>query len=140
MNEVKEIKNQDIQTAETKTTETAHSWDEALEKEAWISPMINIYETDDDFILETFMPGVAKENLKIKYEDGAVVLMGRINYDEIMNRKYVLREMEIGNYYRKLNLSDSIDESKIEAHFENGMLTLRLPKHERIKPRTIAIS
>lgn len=140
MNEVKEIKNQEIQSTESQAAEKIHSWDEALEKEAWVSPMINIYETNEDFILETFMPGVTKDNLKIKYEDGAVVLMGRINYNEIMNRKYVLREMEIGNYYRKLNLSDSIDESKIEAHFENGLLTLRLPKHERIKPRTITIS
>ncbi|RMD50435.1 MAG: Hsp20/alpha crystallin family protein [Ignavibacteria bacterium] len=137
MNEVKEMNK--VETTEQKETKVT-SWDEALEKEAWVSPMINIYETDDDFVLETYMPGVTKENLKIKYEDGAIVLMGRINYDEVMNRKYVLREMEIGNYYRKLNLSDSIDESKIEAHFENGLLTLHLPKHERIKPRTIEIS
>ncbi len=135
MNEVK-----DVQTTEQKIEQKVNSWDEALEKEAWISPMINIHETEDDFILEAFMPGVTKENLKIKYEDGAIVLMGRINYDEIMSRKYVLREMEIGNYFRKLNLSDSIDESKIEAHFENGVLNLRLPKHDRVKPRTINIA
>jgi HSP20 family protein len=102
--------------------------------------MINIHETEDDFILEDFMPGVTKNNLKIKYEDGAIVLMGRIDYDEITSRKYILREMEIGNYFRKLNLSDSIDENKINAYFENGVLNLRLPKHERIKPRTIDIS
>ncbi len=138
MNEVKEIK--DVQTSEHSIEEKKFSWDEALEKEAWVSPMINIHETEDDFILEAFMPGVTKNNLKIKYEDGAIVLMGRIDYDEITSRKYILREMEIGNYFRKLNLSDSIDENKINAYFENGVLNLRLPKHERIKPRTIDIS
>lgn len=138
MNEVKEVK--DVQTTEQKVEQKKDVWEEALEKEAWISPMINIHETDDEFILESFMPGVTKDNLKIKYEDGSLVLMGRINYDEIANRKYVLREMEIGNYYRKLNLSDTIDESKIEAHFESGILSLHLPKHERIKPRTISIA
>jgi HSP20 family protein len=115
------------------------TWDEALEKEAWISPLINIYETDDNFHLEAYMPGVNKDDIKIKYEDGSLVLMGRINFDEVVNRKYILREMEIGNYYRKLNLSDTIDDSKIEAHFENGVLNLTLPKHERVKPKVIKI-
>ena len=135
MNEVKEM-----QKTEEKIEQKKDVWEEALHNEAWISPLINIFENDDEFILETFMPGVTKDNLKIKYEDGSLVLMGRINYDEVINRKYVLREMEIGNYYRKLNLSDTIDESKIEAQFENGVLTLHLPKHERIKPRTINIA
>ncbi len=115
------------------------SWDEALEKEAWISPMINIYETDDNFHLEAFMPGVDKDNIKIKYEDGSLVIMGRINFNEVVDRKYILREMEVGNYYRRLNLSDTIDDTKIEASFENGVLSLVLPKHERVKPKVIKI-
>ena len=115
------------------------SWDEALEKEPWISPMINIYETDDNYHLEAFMPGVNKDDIKIKYEDGSLVIMGRINFNEVADRKYILREMEIGNYYRKLNLSDTIDDSKIEAVFENGVLNLVLPKHERVKPKVIKI-
>jgi len=115
------------------------NWNEALEKEAWISPMINIYETDDNFHLEAFMPGVNKDKIKIKYEDGSLIIMGKINFEEAIKRTYILKEMEIGNYYRKINISDSIDDSKIEAEFENGVLSLTLPKHERVKPRTIQI-
>ena len=115
-------------------------WNEALEKEAWISPMINIYETDEDYHLEAFMPGVDKDSIKIKYEDGSLIIMGKINFDEVIKRTYILKEMEVGNYYRRINLSDSIDDSKIEAHFENGVLALSLPKHERVKPRTIKIA
>ncbi|KUG24902.1 hypothetical protein ASZ90_005280 [hydrocarbon metagenome] len=66
--------------------------------------------------------------------------MGRINYNEAVNRKYILNEYTIGNYYRKFKISDSIDNSKIEARFENGVLTVKLPKHDRVKPRTIEIN
>ena len=55
------------------------------------------------------------------------------------NRKYILNENEIGNYYRKFRISNSVDETKIEARFENGQLIVKLPKHDRIKPRTIDI-
>ena len=103
-----------------------------------------IKETRFPFIQENFflvasMPGVNKDNVKVKLEDGSLVMMGKINYEEASNRKYVLQENEVGNYYRKFNVSDSIDSNRIDAKFENGQLTLTLPKHERIKPKNIEI-
>jgi HSP20 family protein len=66
--------------------------------------------------------------------------MGRLDrYDELKNMKYIVKETEFGNYYRKFNLTDSIDDTKIEAEMKNGVLTVVLPKHERIKPKTITI-
>ena len=115
------------------------SWDEALEQESWIAPLVDIYETNDDYFLTAVMPGVKKENVKIKLEEGNLVLMGRIDYNNTVNRKYVLHETEIGNYYRRFKISDSVDESKIDAKLENGILNLKLPKHERVKPKTIEI-
>ena len=115
------------------------SWDEALEKETWVAPLVDIYETTDDYFLTALMPGVSKENVKIKFEEQTLVIMGRINFNESLQRKYVLKETEIGNYYRRFNISDSVDESKIDAKLNDGVLTIRLPKHERVKPRTIEI-
>jgi HSP20 family protein len=115
------------------------SWDEALEKESWIAPLVDIYETKEDYFLTAAMPGVKKEHVKIKLEEGHLVLMGRINFDETVNRKYVLHETEIGNFYRRFKISDSVDESKIDAKLEDGILNVRLPKHDRIKPKTIEI-
>lgn len=120
--------------------ESNSSWDEALEKESWIAPMVNIYETDDDFHMEAFMPDVDRDKIKVKLEEGSLVIMGRINYDEAINRKYILNEYTVGNYYRKFRISDSIDNNKIEAKFENGVLSVKLPKHDRVKPRTIEIN
>lgn len=124
---------------EMQEVKTQKSWEEALENESWVAPLVDIYETDDEFFLNAYIPGVKKENLKIKLEDGHLVIMGRIDYDEAVNRKYVLKETEIGNFYRRFKISDSIDESKIDAKLENGVLEVRLPKHERVKPRTIEI-
>lgn len=115
------------------------TWDEALERESWIAPLVDIYETNDDYFLTALMPGVNKENVKIKLEEGQLVIMGRIDYDSAVNRRYVLHETEIGNYYRRFKISNSVDESKIDAKLENGILNVKLPKHERVKPKTIEI-
>jgi HSP20 family molecular chaperone IbpA len=115
------------------------SWDEALEKESWVAPLIDIFETTEDYFLMAQMPGVSKEDVKIKLEEGFLVIMGRITFDEAMNRKYVLKETETGNFYRRFKISENIDESKIDAKLENGVLNIKLPKHERMKPKTIEI-
>ncbi|OGU75884.1 MAG: hypothetical protein A2V93_01910 [Ignavibacteria bacterium RBG_16_34_14] len=122
-----------------KVKEKEQQWEEVLETEAVVAPFVDIYETEDNFVLTANMSGVARDNVKLKLEEGSLSIFGKVNYDELKNRKYILNENEVGNYYRKFRISKSIDESKIEAHFENGQLTVKLPKHDRIKPRTITI-
>ncbi|MBI1932069.1 MAG: Hsp20/alpha crystallin family protein [Ignavibacteriales bacterium] len=120
--------------------EEKRSWEEALEKESWVAPLIDIYETNDDYFIVANMPGVSKEDVKIKVEDGDLVIMGRINFSDVLNKKYLLKEIDPSNYYRKFKLSDSINEEKIVATLENGRLQINLPKLERVKPRTIEIN
>ena len=128
-----------VENKEMVEVHTGKSWEESLEKESWVAPLADIYETKDDYFLVANMPGSAKYNIKIKLEEGSLIIMGRINYDEVKHRKYVLKETEFGNYYRKFNLAESIDDTKIDAEFENGQLIVKLPKHERVKPKTISI-
>lgn len=116
-----------------------NSWDEALEKESWVGPLVDIYETEDAFTLIADMPGVSKENVRIKLEDGDLVIMGRIDFNDRINKTYILNETQIGNYYRKFHISDGVDDSKIDARLENGQLKIHMPKHERLKPKTIEI-
>ncbi len=116
------------------------SWEESFEKETWIAPLVDIVETDENFVLVAYMPGVSKDNAQVKLEDNNIVIMGRLDkYEELKNARYIVKEQEFGNYYRKFNLSENIDETKIEAEMKDGMLTVVLPKHERIKPKTIEI-
>jgi len=115
-------------------------WDEALENQTWVSPKTSIFETEDNYFLTADMPGVSREKIKVELVKGSLIIMGRIDYQDISTRKYILQENEFGNFYRKFNLSDSIDSNKIDAKFENGQLVVNLPKHERIKPKNIVIN
>lgn len=120
--------------------EETKSWEEALNAEKWISPKSDIYESADEFWLIVNLPGVSRANIKIKIEDGHLIVMGRIDYDNLITRKYVMQENELGNYYRKFKLSDSVDGSKIEARYDDGQLVIKLAKSEKMKVKNIQIN
>ncbi len=122
-----------------KVEEDNKSWESVLDTECCYTPLVDIFETDDAFILSADMPGVKKEDVSLRLEESCMMLFGKINYHEELNRRYILKEKETGHFFRKFKISDSIDESKISANFANGQLTVMLPKHERIKPHIINI-
>lgn len=115
------------------------SIDEMLRTENYITPMVDIFEMPDEFVLSANMPGISRKNIQVKVDDKLLVLFGKIDYTQAVNRKYILNENEIANYYRQFNISDTIDETKIEAKYDNGQLVVRLPKHDKAKLRTINI-
>ncbi|MBK9099115.1 MAG: Hsp20/alpha crystallin family protein [bacterium] len=117
-----------------------YSIEEILRTENNISPASDIFENKDEYILIANMPGVARSEVQVKVIEESLVVFGRINYDEVSNRNYILNENEVGNYFRKFKISDSIDKTKINAKYDNGQLIVHLPKSEKIKPRTIDIA
>ena len=116
------------------------SFDEILQTERIVKPVIDIYETDNEFVLNANMPGLSRDNLKVKLEENELVMFGRIDYENTMGRKYLLNESLLGNYFRRFKLADTIDKNKIEAKYDNGQLIVKLPKYEKAKPRTIDIN
>ena len=131
MNDSKEI----VSVEETNN----QSIDELLRTENYITPLVDIFEITDEFVLTANMPGISRKNIQVKVDDKLLVLFGKIDYTDAVNKKYILNENEIGNYYRQFNISDAIDETKIEAKYDNGQLVVRLPKHDKAKLRTISI-
>ena len=117
-----------------------YSIEEILRTQNNILPASDIYENADEYILLANMPGVVRSEVQVKVIEESLIVFGRINYDETVNRDYILNENELGNYFRKLKISDSIDKTKISAKYDNGQLIVHLPKSEKIKPRTIDIS
>ena len=117
----------------------SESINELLKAQNSISPVVDIFENENEFILIANLPGVERSNIQVKLDDKSLIIFGRINFEEAVNRKYILNEKEIGNYYRSFNISDSIDKEKINARYDNGQLILTLPKHEKVKPRKIEI-
>lgn len=108
----------------------------------YVSPEVNIFETKDGFILEAEMPGVSKEGLDITLEGNNLTLVGRRNDDVFgaNTSEVVYRESKPAHFRRVFELDPAIDVGKINAKMEQGILTLTLPKAEKVKPRKIAVN
>ena len=117
-----------------------YSIEEILRTQESVSPASDIYENANEYILIANMPGVTRNDIQVKVVDDSLIIFGKINYNEALSRNYILNENEIGNYFRKFRISDTIETAKINAKYDNGQLIVNLPKKENVKPRTIDIS
>ena len=104
----------------------------------YVSPEVNIFETNDGYVLEAEMPGVSKEGLEITLEGNEMTLVGR-RKDDVAPGEPLFRERALADYRRGFELDPAIDTAKIAAKIDQGLLTLTLPKSERVKPRRIAV-
>ncbi len=103
-------------------------------------PNTDIYETDQALVVVMEMPGVDKGHLDIGFEDDVLRVSGRIDFSKYEKLQPVYTEYNIGHYQRSFNLPPGIvDADKITAEMKEGVLTLTLPKAERVKPRKIAL-
>lgn len=105
----------------------------------YLTPPANIWETGDGYVLELEMPGVSKDGLELTVENNELTISGRRGAWDI-KAEAVYRESRGFDYRRVFDLDPSIDTSKITAKMEQGILTLTLPKAERVKPRKIAVT
>lgn len=104
----------------------------------YISPEVNIFETKDGYVLEAEMPGVKKNGLEITLENNEITIVGRRQVEPLAGAP-VFRESHNADYRRVFELDPAIDTGKISARIEQGVLTLTLPKSERVKPRKITV-
>jgi HSP20 family protein len=103
----------------------------------FITPHVNIVETREGYVLEAEMPGVTKDGLDISLEDNVLTLVGRRPPAPVGNPLY--RESQTADFRRVFELDPSIESGKINARIEEGILTLTLPKAEKVKPRKITV-
>ncbi len=102
-------------------------------------PPVNVTETREAYALEAEMPGVNKDGLELRLEGNELTIVGRRSPDEVTG-ELLYRESTGRDYRRVFELDPAIDTDKITAKMEQGVLTLHLPKAERVKPRKIAVS
>jgi HSP20 family protein len=103
------------------------------------TPEVNIFETRDGYVLEAEMAGVTKNGLEITVEGSELTIVGRREKEEF-KAEAVYRESSTADYRRVFELDPAIDTTKIDAKIEQGLLTIALPKSERVKPRTVTVS
>lgn len=100
----------------------------------------DLYEKDDMFVIKAALPGMKAEDVKIDATTNAITIAGEYKRDEeVKKESYIRRERRYGSFYRSFTLPVEIDAAKTEASFENGVLTVKLPKGELAKPKHIAV-
>ena len=119
-------------------TKTAPEVVDAPETPTYILPRADIREKKDAFIVSLEMPGVRKEGLEIFVENSELTIIGR-RTDLPVKGELLYRESRRADFRRVFELDGSIDVDRISAKMENGIVTLTLPKAEKVKPRKIEI-
>jgi HSP20 family protein len=100
----------------------------------------DIFEDQSALTVILEMPGVEKNNVDIRVEDGVLTIEGRVDFAKYEGMTPVYTEYNVGHYRRSFSLSNNIDQSKITADMKDGVLTVTLPKAEEAKPRRISVN
>jgi HSP20 family protein len=102
-------------------------------------PTADIYESNDALNVVLEMPGVDKNSVDIRVEDSVLKIEGRLDFSKYQGLQPLYTEYNVGHYSRSFRLSSKIDQNKIAAELNDGVLSLVLPKVEEAKPRTIEV-
>ncbi len=100
---------------------------------------LDMYETPDEVVVITALPGVKSEDVNIQFNDGRLVIDANIPAPKIENATWHYREVMYGQYHREIALPVRINTDKVEATLHDGLLTLHLPKADEIKPKKIQV-
>ena len=105
------------------------------------APPVDIYETDEAFVLKAELPGFTKEDVNIEVHENRLIIRGeRKRETEAKEDQYHRLERAYGRFERAFWLPTTVDAEHIQASFKNGILEMRLPKSEKAKPKQIPIT
>ena len=106
----------------------------------WSSLPIDMYQTNDDVVVKAVVPGFRPEQVQINVTGDVLTIRGEAQQEEqTQERAWHIREHRLGSFERSVALPVPVVSDKASAEFENGVLTITLPKAEEVKPRTISI-
>jgi HSP20 family protein len=104
----------------------------------YFTPRVDIVENDSELLLYADMPGVVPDDIDLRYENGELILRGRVQRPEVRGN-VIFAEYDVGDFYRVFQVHETIDASKIDAEFKNGVLIVHLPKQEAAKPKQVTV-
>ena len=104
-------------------------------------PAIDLVETADHYVLRADLPGLSDEDVNVQLEDNVLTISGeRKTQHEQHEEGYYRIERAFGNFARSLTLPDGVNPDTVQAHFDRGVLEIRIPKPEQKKPRQVQIA
>ena len=107
---------------------------------AW-APAVDIYETEYELVVKADLPDIKPEELDIRVENNILTIRGERKFEKQVNENNYLRvERAYGSFSRSFSLANSVNSEAIKADYQNGVLTLSIPKREEAKPKQIKVN
>jgi HSP20 family protein len=104
----------------------------------YYTPRVDIFESAEEMVVACDMPGVKPADLNVHFENGELILHGKV-LPRQSPAAFDVNEYGVGDFYRSFTINGAFDPSKIVAQYKLGVLTVHLPKREEVKPKRIAI-
>ncbi|HEX6269087.1 MAG TPA: Hsp20/alpha crystallin family protein [Anaerolineales bacterium] len=109
-------------------------------RDGWSAPAIDMYQTDDEIVVKAMLPGMKADEVQISVNGDVLTLRGETKHEEEKKEKaWHIREHRYGQFERSVPLPTQVKADQANAEFENGILTITLPKAEEVKPKTITV-
>jgi HSP20 family protein len=105
----------------------------------WLPPM-DLVETADHYVLRADLPGLSDGDVNVQLEDNVLTISGERSAEHEHQEGYYRLERAFGAFSRSLTLPDGVDPDGVQAHFDRGVLEIRIPKPEQQKPTTVQIT
>jgi HSP20 family protein len=105
------------------------------------APAVDIYETENELVVKADLPDVNPQDLDIRVENNVLTIRGERKFETEVNEDNYLRiERAYGSFCRSFSLANSVKSDEIKADYQNGVLTLSIPKREEAKPKQIKVN
>lgn len=103
-------------------------------------PAMDVYETEKAVVVETALPGINSDDVKVSVEKGVLTVTGESKKEhEVDGKNYYRKEMRSGSFFRQVALPAPVLEDKVDAVFEDGLLKVTCPKSEPVKAKKVEI-
>ena len=102
-------------------------------------PGVDVIETSQEYLIHADVPGASAEGIDVNFEDGVLRVKAAVPSRRTLHSRVLFREYSIGDYERTFKVSGHVDADHISAELKQGVLTLRLPKADAVKPRKITV-
>ncbi len=101
---------------------------------------VDVQSDDDGYTIKAFVPGLKADDLEIEVINNTVTIRGEFKSEQAEDQKYLVSELPAGSFSRVFTLPTALESGKAEANIKDGVLTLRVPKAEAHRPKTIKVS
>ena len=105
------------------------------------APAVDIYETENELVVNADLPGIDEKDLDIQVENDTLSIRGERKFDQKVNEDHYLRvERTYGSFSRSFGLPNTVNKEAVKAHYRSGVLTVELPKRAESKPKQIRVN